>query len=115
MHNFMLHFHQLLLFNGYARGPEPYFKISLSQDLFLEIECVDHPDYNFSLRTVTMPIEEIDAFVLNNLGLIRERIAAGAEKMHPSVCCPLAEEVPCVCMISYVCDIHGSKCIGSHD
>jgi len=32
-----------------------------------------------------------------------------------TICCAKAFPVFCVCRISFQCDIHGSKCVGSHE
>lgn len=47
---------------------------------------------------------------------IEEGWNAGKTKRADSrFCCPLAEKQDCVCVISWTCPVHGSRCIGSHD
>lgn len=43
-----------------------------------------------------------------NARILLDRISGGR-------CCPKAEQVPCMCEISYFCPDHGSRCKGSHD
>lgn len=42
-------------------------------------------------------------------------LAACTNKAHPDVCCSRAKVIPCVCSVSFKCDMHGGGCRGSHD
>lgn len=42
-------------------------------------------------------------------------INEGRQPCHSLACCPLAVKIPCVCIASFNCALHGSKCHGSHD
>lgn len=46
---------------------------------------------------------------------IVEAITGGLKKFDSRACCPLAVKQNCVCDLSFKCEIHGTKCIGSHD
>lgn len=37
------------------------------------------------------------------------------KKLDSKMCCPLAEQINCVCLLAYKCPIHGGNHIGSHD
>lgn len=37
------------------------------------------------------------------------------ERYERTVCCNKAFPKFCVCTISWACDVHGERCIGSHD
>lgn len=34
---------------------------------------------------------------------------------HPEACCARAVVRPCVCRVSFSCEVHGTRCVGSHD
>ena len=55
------------------------------------------------------------ADVVEKAKLMLETRKAGKKKIDGRACCPLATIHPCVCIISFVCPLHGSKCHGSHD
>lgn len=36
-------------------------------------------------------------------------------RWHSKLCCERAIPMPCVCTMSYSCDVHGGRCHGTHD
>lgn len=47
--------------------------------------------------------------------LIIKAVEADQQFVHTLACCPLATFRPCVCAVSFTCELHGVHCYGTHD
>jgi len=131
LHEWSLHYHQLLHFTDPSlsasggRGWAP-FEVSLVKPHYhwqVLIKCVANPEFNFHVPNdfregVYADQEAADAWVLDVCRRIQAWRHSPTPKLNQHYCCPFAVTNPCVCAYSYKCELHtgdGGIHIGTHD
>lgn len=112
LYDLFLYHHQLLMSEDLAAiNGKGYFEIRWESraggTLSLFCCCKVNEAYNFPIYTKT------DQEIIDLCNLIKENNYKS--NVHSEACCGLAEINPCVCTISFICPIHGTKHIGTHD
>lgn len=118
-----LHYYQLLWFHNpkltTPGRPGSPLSVEFDPDYWgcLKIAVLRNADFNFKVLMYLhgKTQEEYDADFLRKANMIIETLSSGKAKIDSRACCPLATIRGCVCMISFDCEIHGQRCIGTHD
>lgn len=121
--DYRLHYYQLLYFQSPkltqpGKGGYP-FEVRIDPEHMACINIIPqkNKDYTFSIRPWEGAKDQ-DAFdveVVTKCKMILGIINEKKDKFHSKACCPLAVRRPCVCDLSYTCELHGTQCHGSHD
>lgn len=119
-----LHYYQLLYFQRpqlTSPGKPGYpFTVMLAPNamLCLKVVAEQAPEYSFTIHNYLpkdWTQEQYDAEIVRRCKLIKSAIAEQKQKFDVRACCGLAQRRNCICYFSCICEIHGTKCVGSHD
>jgi hypothetical protein len=113
-----MHYYQLLYFQqprltAPGANSRP-FDVRLDPERLLTVQFAvpEAAEYGFFINDFR---PERDEEVLRKCRLVVKALRDKPEKVHQLACCGLARHRPCVCYASFDCEIHGQKCVGSHD
>jgi hypothetical protein len=105
--------YQVFFFEGLT-NPHPYgdkYHIGLYQSGIVvagfKATHLSNPELTVTARD---PIK-----LLEYAKLLREGWENGKRRISHQACCILAERTECVCIESFSCPIHGTRCRGTHD
>jgi hypothetical protein len=121
--DWLLHYYQLLWFHdpkltAPGRDARP-LSVEFDPDHIacLRVAVPQNPDFSFlilsHLNSKTQ--DEYDAEFMRKANTVVSAVSAGRSKVDMRACCPLAVIRGCVCAISFSCELHGQRCIGTHD
>lgn len=96
--------------------PAAPFEVQRSRARFACIEVSLHQQYSIPpyYTFVLEPYETLE-HVVPKCKLIIEAVEADRQLVHARACCPLATLRPCMCTVSFTCELHGVHCHGTHD
>lgn len=117
LRQYQLHFYQLRYFNDLTAPDGGPFKVE-GEGTRVRITHRRRPEFYMTVGLHdlrTNPVPEIDGRILAGCVLIQKAVGEGKEKFNTAACCPLAEPRNCVCDVSMICPLHGTKCVGTHD
>lgn len=105
-------------------SPGPYGKPFSVQRSQAHSGCIEvsatwidnDPSENAEVKFLVLPdATDLGKDVLKKACLLFRAINEGRKRIHILACCLVATFRPCVCLVSFSCEIHGETCHGSHD
>ena len=94
---------------GFPAGP---FGVRRSVE---HLGCVEIVPLGYEAYKFLMLPAEDPELVLSRAEAMFNAINSEKPLVDLRACCPVAALQDCVCVVSFKCAIHGSRCVGSHD
>lgn len=115
LNDYRLHYYQLMWFHQPkltqpGKGYPFHTSINPEQLGCISVEFMPDKSYNFWISS-----SEDDQSFLTKCNTILTAYRDKRTKIESHACCPLATFRNCVCMVSFDCQVHGVKCVGTHD
>mgnify|MGYP001601445052 CR=1 FL=1 len=96
-------------------SPAAPFEVQRSLTHLACLEVSLHQQYGASgYLFVIPPGADLESIVAKCERIITA-VETNQQPVSPHACCPLATFRHCVCAISFQCELHGTKCYGTHD